>query len=219
MRNEALVDLLLKQNVLKFGEFTLKSGRIAPYFLNFGDIKTGGSIYALSEFYADILKNEIDLENRILFGPAYKGIPLAVATACKMKEKYDIDIPFLFNRKEAKDHGEGGNLVGMKPTAGTKITIIEDVITAGTAIRESLNMFDNSIVVDSVIIAVDRMEKGMGEKSTTLELEEEYGVKVYSIANIKEIVEYLYNREIDGKVYIDNEIRASIESYFNKYTK
>lgn len=182
---------LLDEGVLRFGDFTLKSGRKCPYFMNFGDIKNGGSITMLAAYYGEIIKG-LDLEGRILFGPAYKGIPLVVATSVILKEKYNISLPFAYNRKEAKDHGEGGSIVGTIPKEGDRITIVEDVITAGTAVKESLEILKpTGAVVDSLVVAVDRMERGKGERSATKELEEEYGIKVYSISSIEEVAENL----------------------------
>lgn len=219
MNHERFIDLLLQANVLKFGNFTLKSGRKAPYFLNFGEIRTGGQLYRLAEFYADVFHEKMGEERRILFGPAYKGIPLAVATSMKLKEKYDLDVPFCYNRKEKKDHGEGGSLVGEIPKKGDHITIIEDVVTAGTAIRETLDLLKgvDGVIVDSVILAVDRMEKGTGEQSTFHELESQYGIHTYSLTTIREILAYLHNRPVDGKIYIDDLLKADMLEYLSKY--
>lgn len=219
MNHERFIDLLLQANVLKFGDFTLKSGRKAPYFLNFGEIRTGGQLYRLAEFYADVFREKLGEERRILFGPAYKGIPLAVATSMKLKEKYDMDVPFCYNRKEKKDHGEGGSLVGEIPKSGDRITIIEDVVTAGTAIRETLDLLKgmDGVVVDSVILAVDRMEKGTGEQSTFHELESQYDIRTYSLTTIREILAYLHNRPVDGKIYIDDLLKADMLGYLSKY--
>lgn len=219
MKYPEIINVLINEKVLKFGDFTLKSGRKAPYFLNFGEIKSGESLSILASIYAEILYKEIGVENRILFGPAYKGIPLVAATALKLMEKYQVSIPILYNRKEKKDHGEGGILVGKIPQKNDKITIIEDVITAGTAIKESLEIFNSyeDVKVDSVIFALDRMEKGKSEKTTIKELEEEYSIKAFSIANIRDVVDYLYNRDINGEIYIDDTIKSNIENYLNEY--
>lgn len=202
-------NFLLEEGVLRFGDFTLKSGRKCPYFMNFGDIKTGGAITRLAGYYAETIK-DLDLGDRILFGPAYKGIPLAVATSVILQEKYNISLPFAYNRKEAKDHGEGGSIVGTIPKEGDRITIVEDVITAGTAVKESLEILKSTGArVDSLVIAVDRMERGKGEKSATQELEDEFGIKVYSISNIEELAEKLTG---DSEAYKDK-----IYSYLSEY--
>lgn len=204
---------LLEEGVLKFGGFTLKSGRKAPYFLNFGDIKTGRALHHLAHYYAQILIKNINTENRVLFGPAYKGIPLAVAVSIALAEK-EVDIPFCYNRKEIKDHGEGGNLVGMIPKAGTNVTVIEDVMTAGTALRETMDIFKNyeGVNVDSCIISVDRMEKGKTDKCAVKEIEEEFGIDIYSISNIQEVAEELLELEL-----IHDKMYGEIEDYLKEY--
>ncbi len=178
--------------VLKFGDFTAKSGRKIPYFINAGDIKTGEQIAKLGEFYAKAYLEKIGEEKTVLYGPAYKGIPLAVSASVALA-KAGLDLPFFFNRKEEKDHGEGGVFVGYKPKPCEKIVIIEDVITAGTAIRESVeNMksLDGSKIV-AAFVMVDRKEKGKGEKSAIAEVEEEFGFPVYCVVDVYDIIEYL----------------------------
>ena len=216
---EEFIKLMLKANVLQFGDFTAKSGRKTPYFINTGNYKMGSDISKLGVFYADCYNEHLQNEKNLLFGPAYKGIPLVVSTSTALAVKYNLDLPFCFNRKEAKDHGEGGVFVGKKPEQGESIVIIEDVITAGTAVRESMELFSTikDLKVKALIIAVDRREKGQGSKSTLQELEEQFGIKVYPIVTIDDIVEYLYNKEIDGKVYIDDEMKARIDNYLSQY--
>lgn len=178
--------------VLKFGDFTAKSGRKIPYFINAGDIKTGDQISKLGEFYAKAYFEKIGNKRTVLYGPAYKGIPIAVSVACALS-KEGLDVPFFFNRKEEKDHGEGGVFVGYKPTAGEEIVIVEDVITAGTAIRESMAILNslNGVKVAAVFVMVDRKEKGHGEKSAMAEVGEEFGFPVYSVVDVYDIIEYL----------------------------
>ncbi|MCI9448721.1 MAG: orotate phosphoribosyltransferase [Clostridiales bacterium] len=178
--------------VLKFGDFTAKSGRKIPYFINAGDIKTGDQISKLGEFYAKAYFEKIGNKRTVLYGPAYKGIPIAVSVACALS-KEGLDVPFFFNRKEEKDHGEGGVFVGYKPTAGEEIVIVEDVITAGTAIRESMAILNslNGVKVAAVFVMVDRKEKGQGEKSAMAEVGEEFGFPVYSVVDVYDIIEYL----------------------------
>ncbi len=207
------VKFMCDSDVLTFGEFTLKSGRKAPYFINTGNYKTGEQIGKLGEFYAKcIAENNIDAN--VFFGPAYKGIPLCVAAASAMFSKEGKNVSYCFNRKEAKDHGEGGVIVGHKLSDNDKILIIEDVITAGTAIRETLPILKSAsnASVAGVIISVDRMEKGKGEKSAVSEVYDEFGIKVYPIVTIEDIIECIKDGTIDGREYLDKMI-AYREAY------
>lgn len=182
--------------VLKFGDFTAKSGRKIPYFINAGEIKTGEQILKLGSFYAKAYKEKLGDKKAALFGPAYKGIPIAVSVACALTES-GLDLPFFFNRKEEKDHGEGGVFVGYKPKSGDEIVIVEDVITAGTAIRESmeiLSKIDGAKVI-ATFVMVDRKEKGLTEKSAMAEISEKFGFPVYSVVDVYDIIEYLEERE------------------------
>ena len=192
------IQFLESAGVLKFGDFTAKSGRKIPYFINAGDIKTGDQIAKLGEFYAKAYLEKVGNKRTVLYGPAYKGIPIAVSAACALS-KHGLDLPFFFNRKEEKDHGEGGVFVGYKPQAGDEIVIVEDVITAGTAIRESMeNMrsLEGARVV-ATFVMVDRKEKGKGEdgKSAMAEVEAEFGFPVYSVVDVYDIIEYLEEDE------------------------
>ena len=182
--------------VLKFGDFTAKSGRKIPYFINAGEIKTGAQIAQLGEFYAKAYLEKLGRKDAVLFGPAYKGIPLAVSASVALA-KEGMDLPFFFNRKEAKDHGEGGLLVGFVPQPGQEVVIIEDVITAGTAIRESIALLSplEGVKVSAAFVMVDRKEKGRGEKSAMAEVEAEFGFPVYSIVTVYDILEYLAEDE------------------------
>ena len=186
------ISFLESAGVLKFGDFTAKSGRKIPYFINAGDIKTGAQIRRLGEFYAKAYIENLGKKRAVLFGPAYKGIPIAVSAASALAES-GADVPFFFNRKEAKDHGEGGTLVGYVPKPGEEIVIVEDVITAGTAIRESMEILGKleGVKVSAVFIMVDRGEKGKTELSAMKEIEQEFGVKVYSVVNVYDIIEHL----------------------------
>ena len=186
------IQFLQGAGVLKFGDFTAKSGRKIPYFINAGDIKTGDQIRRLGEFYAKSYFEKIGNKRTVLYGPAYKGIPIAVSVASALSAE-GLDVPFFFNRKEEKDHGEGGVFVGYVPGAGEEIVIVEDVITAGTAIRESMaNLVHlEGTKISAVFVMVDRKEKGKGEKSAMAELEEEYGFPVYSVVDVYDIIEYL----------------------------
>lgn len=186
------IEFLESANVLKFGDFTAKSGRKIPYFINAGEIKTGEQIRRLGEFYSKAYFEKIGNKKTVLFGPAYKGIPIAVSVACALSEK-GVNAPFFFNRKEEKDHGEGGVFVGYKPSAGEKVVIVEDVITAGTAIRESMAILSKleGVKVCAVFVMVDRMEKGKTEKSAMKEISDEFGFPVYSVVTVYDIIEYL----------------------------
>ena len=185
------IEFLEDAGVLKFGDFTAKSGRKIPYFINAGDIKTGEQIQKLGEFYAKAYFEKIGNRRTVLYGPAYKGIPIAVSVAVALA-KNGLDVPFFFNRKEEKDHGEGGVFVGYKPCEGEEIVIVEDVITAGTAIRESMSILSGlDSKVSAVFVMVDRKEKGKTEKSAMAEVGEEYGFPVYSVVDVYDIIEYL----------------------------
>ena len=186
------IQFLENAGVLKFGDFTAKSGRKIPYFINAGMIKTGEDIAKLGEFYARSYFEKLGAKKSVLYGPAYKGISLAVSAAVALS-KNGLNVPFFFNRKEVKDHGEGGVFVGYVPTAGEEIVIIEDVITAGTAIRESMEILSHveGTKVAATFIMVDRKEKGKGEKGAMVEIEEEFGFPVYSVVDVYDIIEYL----------------------------
>ena len=186
------IKFLESAGVLKFGDFTAKSGRKIPYFINAGDIKTGDQIAKLGEFYAKSYFEKVGNKRCVLYGPAYKGIPIAVSAAVALS-KEGLDVPFFFNRKEEKDHGEGGVFVGYKPQAGEEIVIVEDVITAGTAIRESMEILSKleGTKVAATFVMVDRKEKGKTEKSAMAEVAEEFGFPVYSVVDVYDIIEYL----------------------------
>ena len=186
------IEFLESAGVLKFGDFTAKSGRKIPYFINAGEIKPGGRIRKLGEFYAKAYFEKLGDKRAVLYGPAYKGIPIAVSAASALSEN-GLDVPFFFNRKEEKDHGEGGVFVGYKPTAGEEIVIVEDIITAGTAIRESMAILSSlkGAKVAAAFVMVDRCEKGRGESSAMAEVGEEFGFPVYSVVNVYDIIEYL----------------------------
>jgi orotate phosphoribosyltransferase len=202
------VDFTLETGVLKFGEFTLKSGRISPYFFNAGLFNTGSHLSQLGNFYAQAIEAS-NLQFDVLFGPAYKGIPLAAATAIALNDNFNRNIPYSFNRKEAKDHGEGGSIVG-HPLEGD-ILIIDDVITAGTAIREAQDIINaNDANTKGVIVALDRQEKGKGELSAIQEVEQIFGIRVLSIINLSHIIDYL-------KTSKNEDVVSRIESYRSKY--
>ncbi|WP_299073345.1 orotate phosphoribosyltransferase [uncultured Paraglaciecola sp.] len=187
------IEFALARNVLKFGQFTLKSGRTSPYFFNAGLFNTGGDLAKLGQFYAQTLQDS-NIDYNVLFGPAYKGIPIATTTAVALADKYNVDKPYCFNRKEAKAHGEGGNLVG-SPLAG-KVMLVDDVITAGTAIRESMQLIAaNNAQLTGVLIALDRQEKGQGELSAIQEVERDFNTQVVSIVSLADLVDYLSDKD------------------------
>ena len=190
------IKFLEDAGVLKFGDFTAKSGRKIPYFINAGDIKTGEQIQKLGEFYAKAYFEKVGNKKSVLYGPAYKGIPIAVSVAVALA-KDGLDVPFFFNRKEEKDHGEGGVFVGYIPQAGEDVVIVEDVITAGTAIRESMAILSklDGVNVKATFVMVDRKEKGQGEKSAMAEVTDEFGFPVYSVVDVYDIIEYLEEDE------------------------
>ncbi|CAG8511361.1 10803_t:CDS:1 [Funneliformis caledonium] len=187
------IEYSIAQNILSFGSYTLKSGRKSPYFFNTGKFNTGESISKIGKFYAEAIESFHELVYDGIFGPAYKGIPLATSTVIALSEIFNKNIPCSFNRKEIKDHGEGGNIIG---SLSGKILIIDDVITAGTAIRESIEIITkNGAKVAGVIVAVDRQERGTGEKSAVQQIEETYGVPVKSIVNLEQIIKYFKEKE------------------------
>ncbi len=204
------IEFAIEANVLRFGEFTLKSGRISPYFFNAGQFNTGTHLARLGNYYAEAIVDS-GIQFDLLFGPAYKGIPLAAVTAAALAEKHKRNVPFAFNRKEAKDHGEGGSIVGA-PLKG-KILVIDDVITAGTAIRESVEIIAaNNAEFGGVVISLDRQERGKeGNRSAIQEVEAEYGVQVANIICLADLVEYL-----QGKPGMETHL-ANIEKYREQY--
>lgn len=204
------IKFLEDAGVLKFGDFTAKSGRKIPYFINAGEIKTGEQISRLGEFYAKAYFDKVGNKKAVLYGPAYKGIPIAVSVAVALA-KNGLDVPFFFNRKEEKDHGEGGVFVGYKPQPGEEIVIVEDVVTAGTAIRESMAILSSleDVKVSATFVMVDRKEKGQTDKSAIAEVGEEYGFPVYSVVDVYDIIEYLEQDE-KNKENVDR-IKAYLE--------
>ena len=201
----------IEQGVLKFGEFTLKSGRVSPYFFNAGLFQTGRALAKLGRFYARAIVDS-GLKADVLFGPAYKGIPLAAVTAAALADHHDLDMPYSFNRKEAKTHGEGGNIVGA-PLSGD-ILIIDDVITAGTAIREVMSLIEQSGArAGGVIIALDRQERGQGEQSAIQEVQTQYGMPVVSIVTLEQVLTYLEEHAGGEMLAYADAVRAYRDQY------
>ena len=216
---QEFIEFMVRSKVLMFGSFKTKSGRIAPYFVNSGNFTMGEQIAKLGNFYAQCLVENSPNDFNGIFGPAYKGIPLAVATSISLYLNHGLNIPYCFNRKEQKDHGEGGNIIGYSPKTGDKIAVVDDVITAGTSFRESFSFLKSvaDVQITSLTVSVDRMEKGTGNKTTLQELGDDFAVKVNAIVTIADIMEYLYNRKIDGKVYLDDTVKRQIEDYLKVY--
>lgn len=211
---ESFIKFMTECGVLTFGSFTLKSGRQAPYFINCGNYKTGAQLAKLGEYYAECI-NEHGLKPDVLFGPAYKGIPLSVAACCALYNKFGTDVSYCFDRKEAKDHGEGGMFVGKSLADGDKVVIIEDVMTSGKALREVLPKLKGAadINIEGMIITVDRMEKALdSDKSAVSAAYDEFGVKVFSIVTINDIIAALESGIISGKEYI-----PAMKEYREKY--
>ena len=208
-RKKDFIEFMAGAGVLTFGDFTTKSGRKTPYFVNTGSYKTGMHISRLGDYYADAVAASGEGFDA-LFGPAYKGITLAAATAGSLYRNHGIDVPYFFNRKEAKDHGEGGSIIGYTPRDGDRIIIIEDVVTAGTAVRESLDLLKTiaNVTVTALFVSVDRMERGTCERSTLEELHDEFGINVYSIITAQDIIDLLPESD---------ERRARMEEYLATY--
>lgn len=215
---EEFIRFMVDSGVLTFGEFTLKSGRKAPYFINCGNYKTGAQLAKLGEFYAECIKdNNIPIET--LFGPAYKGIPLAVSAVVALSNKFGIDVSYCFDRKEVKDHGEGGMFVGKKLTDGEKVVIIDDVMTSGKALSESMPKLKSAadVNVTGMVITVDRMEKALdSDLSAVQDAYNKYGVKVYSIVNINDIIKAIEDGVVEGKEYL-GKMREYIAQYGVQY--
>ena len=215
---EEFIAFMVECGVLTFGDFTTKSGRRTPFFINTGNYKTGAQMSRLGAFYAAAIKDNFG-EVDVLFGPAYKGIPLVVAASIALADGHATDVAFCFNRKEAKDHGEGGSLVGKKLGDGDRVLIVEDVTTAGTSIRETVPILQGAAQVGlaGLIVSVDRMERGTGDTGALQEIQESYGMKTASIVNLEEIVGYLHRRKLNGTVVLDDDIKARIDEYRAQY--
>ncbi len=213
------IEFMVDCGVLKFGDFTTKSGRKTPFFVNTGFYRTGAQLRKLGEYYAKAIHDAYGLDFDVLFGPAYKGIPLSVATAMSISEQFDKDVKYCSNRKEVKDHGDTGILLGSPISEGDKVVIIEDVTTAGTSIGETMPILFAQGTVDVVglVVSVDRMERGKGTKSALKEIEEDYGIETAAIVTMKEIVEHLYGKPYNGKVIIDDQLKQAIDAYYEQY--
>lgn len=213
------IEFMVDSQVLKFGEFTLKSGRKSPFFMNAGGYVTGSQLRRLGEYYAKAIHDHYGLDFDVLFGPAYKGIPLSVATTMAISELYGKDIRYCSNRKEVKDHGDTGILLGSKLKDGDRVVIIEDVTTSGKSIEETYPIIkaQADVEIKGLMVSLNRMERGQSEKSALMEIKEKYGFDANAIANMEEVVEYLYNKPYKGQVYIDDTIKGLIDVYYEQY--
>ena len=213
------IEFMIDCEVLKFGDFVTKSGRKTPFFVNTGFYRTGSQLKQLGKYYAQAINNAFGVDFDILFGPAYKGIPLTVATSIEISDMYGKDIKYCSNIKEIKDHGDKGILLGSPIKDGDKVIIIEDVTTAGTSIRETLPIIkeQGDVNVYGLVVSVDRMERGSSTKSALKEIEETYGLKTTAIVTMSEVVEHLYNKPYNGKVIIDDTIKEAIDKYYEQY--
>ena len=214
------INFMIESNVLKFGEFTLKSGRRSPFFMNAGAYVTGTQLNRLGEFYARAIHDNFGLDFDILFGPAYKGIPLAVSTCMAISRLYGVDIRYSCNRKEVKDHGDKGILLGSPIKDGDSVVMIEDVTTSGKSIEETypIIMAQGDVKIKGLMVSLNRMEKGIDtDRSALDDIKDKYGFNACAIVNMQEVVEYLYNNRINGVAVIDDELKDSIAKYYSQY--
>ncbi len=213
------IEFMVDSQVLKFGEFTLKSGRKSPFFMNAGGYVTGTQLRRLGEYYAKAIHDHYGLDFDVLFGPAYKGIPLSVATTMAISGLYGKEVRYCSNRKEAKDHGDTGILLGSKLKDGDRVVIIEDVTTSGKSIDETFPVLkaQADVEIKGLMVSLNRMEKGQGEKSALMEIKEKYGFDANAIVTMEEVVEYLYNKPYHGTIYIDDACKAAIDTYYGQY--
>jgi orotate phosphoribosyltransferase len=213
------IEFMVDSNVLKFGEFTLKSGRKSPFFMNAGAYVTGSQLRKLGQYYAKAIHDNYGTDFDVLFGPAYKGIPLAVATTIAFSELYGRDIKYCSNRKEIKNHGDVGILLGSELNDGDKVVIIEDVTTSGKSIEETFPILKEQANVDVVglMVSLNRQERGKTSQNALAEIREIYGIETGAIVTMEEVVEHLYNKKYNGRVLIDDNMKAAIDSYYAQY--
>ena len=216
---QEFIEFMVESEVLKFGEFTLKSGRKSPFFMNAGAYVTGTQLRRLGEYYAKAIHDNYGLDFDVLFGPAYKGIPLAVATAMAISELYGRDVRYCANRKEAKDHGDTGILLGSKLRDGDRVVMIEDVTTSGKSIEETFPIIKSQadVEIKGLIVSLNRMERGKGDKSALEEVKDLYGFPTAAIVSMADVTEHLYNKECRGRIIIDDTIKAAIDAYYGQY--
>lgn len=216
---QEFIDFMVESEVLKFGEFTLKSGRKSPFFMNAGAYVTGSQLRKLGEYYARAIHDNYGLDFDVLFGPSYKGIPLSVAASMAISDLYGTEIRYCSNRKEAKDHGDAGILLGSRLKDGDRVVIIEDVTTSGKSIEETFPVLKAQAAVEirGLIVSLNRMERGKGEKNALEEIRDLYGFQTAAIVSMEDVVEHLYNRQCQGKIVIDDTIKAAIDAYYEQY--
>lgn len=216
---QEFIEFMVESQVLKFGDFTLKSGRKSPFFMNAGAYVTGTQLRRLGEYYAKAIHDNFGLDFDVLFGPAYKGIPLSVATSMAVSELYGKDVRYCSNRKEVKDHGDTGILLGSKLKDGDRVVMIEDVTTSGKSIEETYPILKSQadVEIKGLIVSLNRMERGKSEKSALEEVKDLYGFPTAAIVNMAEVTEYLYNRECQGQIVINDDIKAAIDAYYAQY--
>lgn len=216
---EEFIGFMVDSGVLRFGDFTLKSGRKSPFFMNAGGYVTGTQLMKLGEYYAKAIHDNYGTDFDVLFGPAYKGIPLSVATTIAFSKLYGKDIKYCSNRKEIKDHGDTGILLGSPIKDGDKVVIIEDVTTSGKSIEETfpIIMEQGKVEILGLMVSLNRMERGKGDKSALVEIKEKYGFDANAIVSMADVVEFLYNRPYKGQVIIDDEIKSRIDAYYEMY--
>ncbi len=217
---QEFIQFMVDAKVLKFGEFTLKSGRKSPFFMNAGAYVTGSQLAKLGEYYAKAIHDNFGLDFDVLFGPAYKGIPLAVATTMAISNLYGKDIRYCSNRKEVKDHGDTGILLGSKLNDGDRVVMIEDVTTSGKSIEETYPIIKTQadVEIKGLMVSLNRMEVGLsGVKSALDEIKDKYGFEAKSIVNMAEVTEFLYGKEVNGEVIIDDKIKTAIDTYYKEY--
>ena len=213
------IEFMVDSEVLKFGDFTLKSGRKSPFFMNAGAYVTGTQLMRLGDYYARAIHDAYGDDFDVLFGPAYKGIPLAVTTAVSYSRLFGKDIRYCANRKEAKDHGDAGILLGTGLKDGDKVVIIEDVTTSGKSIEETVPIIRAQAKIDirGLIVSLNREERGQGDKGALDEIKDKYGFQTKAIVNMSEVVDYLYDKPYHGKVYIDDEMKSRLDDYYRQY--
>jgi len=212
------IEFMVRSDVLTFGDFTTKSGRKTPYFVNTGLYRTGDQMRRLGEFYADAIEASVGNDYDVLFGPAYKGIPLVVTTAVALSAR-GRNVAFCFNRKEAKDHGEKGVLVGHQPSDGERVLIIEDVTTAGTSIRETVPILRHAANIElaGLVVSADRKERGTGNDTALVEVGREFSMPTFAIVTVHEVIEHLSENDVDGKRYLTDDLKAKILAYLVEY--
>ncbi len=216
---QEFIEFMVESNVLKFGDFTLKSGRKSPFFMNAGAYVTGSQLMRLGRYYAEAIHEHYGDDFDVLFGPAYKGIPLSVATVIAFHEMYGKEIRYCSNRKEVKDHGDTGILLGSRLQDGDKVVIIEDVTTSGKSIEETFPILkaQGDVTIVGLMVSLNRLERGKGEKSALEEIKELYGIEANAIVTMADVVEHLYNRECQGRIVIDDTLKAAIDAYYEQY--